>query len=150
METIQNNCFHYNNINATDFITAKGGIPNGVIVGSNNTTVYLQQIPITSLTNKTLYTNSTNHICYCSVDMSVTYDIVRIAFTSGIHVNDQFAVFNPLVNTIRFTGLFTLQPNEKLYWSTAHYNAEGNGDANTDECDNPISISGIVTVITFK
>lgn len=149
METLQNNCFHYNNINATDFITAKRGIPNGIIVGSDSTTVHVQQIPITSLSNRTLYTNSTNHVCYCSVDMSVTYDIVCAKFTSGIYVNDQFAVFNPLVNTVRLTGLFTLQPNEKLYWNTSHYKSEVD-DTVSDNRDNPLSISGTVTVITFE
>lgn len=149
METLQNNCFHYNNINATDFITSTGGIPNGVIVGSDSTTVHVQQIPITSLTNRTIYTNSTNRICYCSVDMSVTYDIVCAQITSGICVNDQFAVFNPLVNTVRLTGLFTLQPNEKLYWNTLHYDSTVT-DTVSDQHDSPISISGTVNVITFE
>lgn len=105
-------------------------------------------INVSSVSQRTLYTNTTSNKCYCFCNIAVTYDITKCVQQSAFVVNDRFVTLNLLDNTVTFTGMITLQPSEQLEWHMQHYKCTV--DKITDSDDNPLAIKGTVSIMSLN
>ena len=86
--------------------------PDFVSHPSQNTTV--TTITVTNVNTHTFYTNNTDKICYCYVNITVVYDIIQINTFTALGVNNYYVPCSPFDNAVRFTGMIKLEPNKSI------------------------------------
>lgn len=118
------------------------------LVNDINVSYKVNTISVSSVSQRTLYTNTTSNKCYCFCNIAVTYDITKCVQQSAFVVNDRFVTLNLLDNTVTFTGIITLQPSEQLKWYMQLYKCTV--DNINDRDDNPLAIKGTVSIMTLN
>lgn len=116
---------------------------------NNITTSYkVNTINVSSVSQRVLYTNTTNNICYCFCNIAVTYDITKCVQQSCFVINGHFVSLDLLDNTVTFTGMITLQPSEQLRWYMQLYKCTV--DNINDRNDHPLAIKGTVSIMSLN
>ena len=113
----QNN-FDYNSISTDGFITNNGSLSNGIIVDNVtcNKVKINDAIQIEDLNNNdyVIHTNTTNHDQIIYINCVIQYNIINTRVMNYIKIHDKCIYLNPLDNTVTYTNLIKLGPNESI------------------------------------